>query len=110
MRNLLEKSKQSQRDNPHQTSKKWKVEHPSRKLNKGNRESSRERERERERESLIELCTLVGKNFVSAEESTHQKLNKDQTLFDEISNFGGKLCISRGKHPSDAQHIPDSLE
>jgi hypothetical protein len=53
---------------------------------------------------------LVGKNFVSAEESTHQKLNKDQTLFDEISNFGGKLCISRGKHPSDAQHIPDSLE
>jgi hypothetical protein len=55
MRNLLEKSKQSQRDNPHQTSKKWKVEHPSRKLNKGNRESSKEREREIKRDTETEL-------------------------------------------------------
>jgi len=62
MRNLLEKSKkrESQRDNPHQTSKKWKVEEPSRKLNKGNRESSRDRERQQTpKQSFNELCTLV---------------------------------------------------
>jgi hypothetical protein len=46
---LKNQKRDSQRDNPHQTSKKWKVEEPSRKLNKGNRESSRERHREREK-------------------------------------------------------------
>jgi uncharacterized protein YutD len=49
-------------------------------------------------------------NFVSAEESTHQMLDKDQTLLNEICNFGGTFCISKRKHPSDAQQRPDSLE
>jgi hypothetical protein len=55
-------------------------------------------------------CVTLVESFVSAEESTHQMLNKDQTLLNEICNFGGKFCISRRKHPSDAQQGPDSLE
>jgi hypothetical protein len=55
------------------------------------------------------FVTLV-ENFVSAEESTHQMLDKDQTLLNEICNFGGTFCISKRKHPSDAQQRPDSLE
>jgi hypothetical protein len=40
-------------------------------------------------------------NFVSAEESTHhQMLNKDQTLLNEICNFGEKICIRRNKAPT----------
>jgi hypothetical protein len=54
----------------------------------------------------IGFVTLV-ESFVSTEESTHQMLNiKTQTLLNEICNFGGKFCISRRKHPSDAQQRP----
>jgi hypothetical protein len=47
----------------------------------------------------MRFVTLV-ENFVSAEESTHQMLNKDQTLLNEICNFGEKICIRRKKAPT----------
>jgi uncharacterized protein YutD len=50
----------------------------------------------------MKFVTLVG-HFVSAKESTHQMLDKDQTLLNEICNFGGKFCISRRMHPLEAQ-------
>jgi hypothetical protein len=51
----------------------------------------------------MKLVTLVEKN-VSEEESTHQMLNEDQTLLNEICNFGRQLCISvERKHQTEAQ-------